>query len=147
MQEKLNVFVDPRLEIQWVPEVNGRGVFAKEDIPTNTLIERAPILHIPRGILNMGYWFCQAEGIPSETFIIDQYTIRWGDGIAGMPLGWVGIYNHSDNFNSHFLGWDDIDRSVVGVVTVRDIKAGEQVTVTYGDDFFKQKGYVTKIDL
>jgi hypothetical protein len=146
VNQKLDVFIDPRLEVKWVPEVNGRGVFAKEDIPVNTVIERAPILHIPQRIINMGYWFCQAEGIPSESFVIDQYMIDWGNDIAGMPLGWAGIYNHSDNNNSRLSEWDSVDRSVVGVITIRDIQAGEQVTVTYGETFFRQKGYVKKVD-
>lgn len=147
MQQKLDVYIDKRLEIRWVPEINGRGVFATADIPADTVIERAPILHIPTKLIDMGYWFCQADGITSESFVIDQYLIEWAPGISGMPLGWAGIYNHSDNNNSRLAGWNDVDDSIVGVVTIRDIQAGEQVTVTYGEEFFKKKGYVKKISL
>ncbi len=146
-QEKLNPFIDARLEIRHVEEVGGRGVFAKEDIPAGTLIERAPLIIIPKALLHIGMWFLQAEGIPDEEFQLDQYSIDWNDNSVAVPLGWAGIYNHSDRNNSRFCYWTDDDPTVVGIITLSDIVIDQQLTVNYGSNWFDKKPYVNKVNL
>lgn len=137
-------FIDSRLEIQWVPEISGWGVFAIADIPVNTIIERAPLIVYPAKISDMTFWLLQAEGVMSEDMILDRYLLKWKDGASAVPLGWSGLYNHSDQNNAAFqhCGEDKL----IEIQTIEPILAGEQCSVSYGDKWFKDKGYLKKID-
>ncbi len=146
-QEKLNIFIDPRLQARWIDEINGRGIFALEDLPAGTLLERAPLIVIPKALLHIGMWFLQAEGIADSEFQLDQYSIDWNDQSVAVPLGWAGIYNHSDRNNSRFCYWTENDPTVVGIITVSDVLAGQQLTVSYGSTWFDSKPYVQKVNL
>lgn len=146
MQKRLSPFIDTRLEIRWIDEIGGRGVFAREDIPTGVLLERAPLIIMPKSLIHIGMWFLQAEGMPDTEFVLDQYSLEWGPDSIALPLGWAGIYNHSDANNARFCYWSEEDPSIIGVITQAEILAGSQITVSYGANWFKAKPYVTKVN-
>ena len=134
-------YIDNRLEIRHIPEISGWGVFTREKIKMGAVIEIAPVIVYPRKLMEVAIWSCQAEGIPNPDLRIDQYTIDWlGNG--AFPLGWAGIYNHSDNNNCQFIA--DYERSLVGIITLRPIEPEEQLCVSYGETWFKAKGYIKK---
>ncbi len=136
-------FIDSRLEIRLVPEISGWGVFALQPVEKNVIVEIAPVIVYPNALMNFAIWSCQAEGIPSKDLMIDQYSIRWlEDGC--IPLGWTGLYNHSDNNNCQFIA--DYERKFIAILTLRDISADEQLFVSYGPTWFKDKGYVKKYE-
>lgn len=137
-------FIDSRLEIQWISEINGWGVFAIKDIPIDTIVERAPLIIYPAKISDMTFWMLQAEGFKSEDFILDRYMLRWKSESAAIPLGWSGLYNHSDQNNATFQNCGDV--ALIEIRTIKPIIAGEQCLVNYGDQWFKAKGYVKKVD-
>ena len=137
-------FIDSRLEIQWVPEISGWGVFATTDIPVGTIIERAPLIVYPAKISDMTFWLLQAEGVMSEDMILDRYLLRWKGSASAVPLGWSGLYNHSDQNNATFQNCGEED--LIEIRTTKQILAGEQCLVSYGDQWFKDKGYLKKVD-
>lgn len=143
MKGKSNPYIDSRVEIRWIPEINGRGIFAREDIPAQTFIEKAPLVIYPKKLMEMAIWMLQADGMRSEEFGLDQYAVDWSDQCA-VPLGWAAIYNHADTNNCEFFGFYEDD--LLGIVTLRDIKEGEQCCVSYGSDWFAKKGYIKKVD-
>ncbi|MFM2010791.1 MAG: hypothetical protein RLZZ479_1182, partial [Bacteroidota bacterium] len=63
---------------------------------------------------------------------------------AAIPLGYGGIYNHSDNNNCQFM--NDMDNGLLYIITLKNINAGEQLLVNYGNDWFDSKPF-PKIDL
>lgn len=136
-------FIDPRLELQWISEIQGWGVFTTEDLPPNFIIERSPLIIFPEKIVDMTYWMLQAEGIRSESFMLDRYMIRWGDSSA-IPLGWCGLYNHSDTNNVTFQA--HYEAQLMEIRTLRPITRGAQCLVSYGSEWFQAKGYITKVD-
>jgi SET domain-containing protein len=135
------IFVDSRVDLRYIEEIKGWGVFAWHDIGKNSLIEVAPVVVYPKKLIDVALWACQAEGIPNADLKIDQYTIGWQENVA-FPLGWTGLYNHSDNPNCQFIA--DYEKSMLGIQTLRDIKADEQLFVSYGKTWFEEKGYITK---
>jgi len=143
VKDKNNPYIDSRVEIRWIPEINGRGIFAREFIPAQTIIEKAPLVIFPKKLMEMAIWMLQADGMRSHEFKLDQYTVDWSDQGA-VPLGWAAIYNHSDTNNCEFHGF--YEDELLGIIALRDIKAGEQCCVTYGSSWFAEKGYVKKVD-
>lgn len=139
---KYSPFIDERLELRQVPEINGWGVFTKNAITEGAIIEIAPVVVYSRHLMELAIWSCQAEGIPNSELRLDQYTVNWGaDG--ALPLGWVGLYNHKDDNNCQFIA--DYGLNLIGIKTIKPISADEQLFVSYGEHWFNQKaGYIKK---
>lgn len=133
-------FIDSRLEIRHIPEINGYGVFTNEYLEVETIVETAPVVIIPKQLVDFAIWSCRAEGVPDSDLKIDQYILRWDDNTA-FPQGWCGIYNHSDNPNCFFVS----NKNLLSIITIKPVQAGEQLLVSYGEHWFEaKKGYVTK---
>jgi hypothetical protein len=135
-------FIDERLQIRWIEDIQGWGVYTSQPIASGALIEVAPVVVYPKPLANVALWACQAEGIPVKDLKIDQYSLHW-DGNNAFPLGWTGLYNHSDNPNCQFFA--DYQKSLLGILTTRDIASDEQLCVSYGQEWFDaKKNYITK---
>ena len=135
-------FIDRRLEIHFLPEISGWGVFTLQPISRGEIVEIAPVIVYPKVLMDIAIWSCQAEGISDERLKIDQYTIRWLDDEC-ISLGWTGLYNHSDNNNCQFVA--DYEKNLIAILSTQDIAADEQLCVSYGDEWFKKKSYIKKI--
>lgn len=136
-----NPFIDSRLEIQHIKEIDGWGIFTKEDIDEGVIVEIAPVVVFPRRLMEVAIWSCQAEGVPNADLKIDQYTVNWGhDG--GFPMGWTALYNHKDDNNCQFVA--DYLANLIGIRTIKPIFSNEQLFVSYGEHWFDKKGYVKK---
>ena len=99
----------------------GRGVFAKKAIKADTVIETAPVIvmsHEHRLLL--------------DQTLLHDYIFEWqpeGEKMCCMALGWIPMYNHSYRSNcEYFMNYDD---NTMYIQTVRDIKAGEELTINY----------------
>jgi SET domain-containing protein len=122
--------------------LHGWGVFADDDISANEMIEIAPGVMLEQSFLNACHYVAKAEGLKPEEIMLDQYGIGWTDGRAFFPLGWVGLYNHSDDPSAEFVYVSD---ELVGIRSTKSIQLGEEITVNYGDHWWKQKGYLQKL--
>ena len=64
--------------------------------------------------------------------LLHDYIFEWQPGGADMccmALGWIPLYNHSYQSNcEYFMNYDD---QTMFVQTVRDIQAGEELTINY----------------
>jgi hypothetical protein len=104
----------------------GRGVYAIRDIPAETLIERVPVLLIPKN---------QVFGDPAEPSpspAISWYVFDWS-GITkreyvALALGYGSIYNHSYTPNARYR---KVPPDVLEFVALRDIAAGEEILINY----------------
>jgi SET domain-containing protein len=106
----------------------GRGVFAIRDIPAGTVIERAPVILIPRE---------QVFGdsvVARRSARISWYVFGW-EGVTkrnyvALALGYGSIYNHSDTPNATT---EPEPPDVMGFHAIRDIASGEEITINYND--------------
>lgn len=96
----------------------GRGVFATEFIPAGTVFERVPVIVMP------------AEDILDSTdnCVLANYVFDWGRGTMALALGFGSLYNHSYHPNARY---DDKGRQTKIFTALRDIEAGEEITVNY----------------
>ncbi len=98
-------------------KTKGRGVFAREFIPVDTVFERVPLLIIPaKEIL-------QAE---TDTTLLG-YIFEYKKHVA-LALGYGSLYNHSYNPNARY---DDIGRQTKEFRSLRNIYPGEEITINY----------------
>ena len=101
---------------------HGRGVIATADIERGTTIEVCPILELAEG---------DASGL------LDDYTVAidGSDGTA-LLLGYGSLYNHSDEPNAEYVEAAD---DAYSFVALRDIAAGEQITISYGEEWWRTR--------
>lgn len=119
-------FVDPRLKMGWNEHI-GFGVFAEKPITKGEFVEMAPVV--------------VADKMPDGD--LAKYVIAWEDRVA-LPLGWTMIYNHSDENSCEMIA--NFQDRILAIVSNRDIREGEQLTVNYGPDWFSSRG-IEKITL
>jgi hypothetical protein len=106
-------------------ENKGRGMFTKQAIKGATVIETAPVIVLSA-----------ADRKLIDQTLLHDYIFEWepnGEQLCCMALGCVPIYNHSYSSNcEYFMDYDD---KMIYVQTVRDIKAGEELTINYNGDW------------
>ncbi len=103
-----------------------RGVFARHVIGQGTLIERVPVILIPKDQVP------DESKSPSQPCRISWYVYAWGEqeghDYVALALGYGSLYNHSYKPNAVFrLETPD----VVEFVAIRRIEQGEEITVNY----------------
>lgn len=103
----------------------GRGVFALQELAAETVIEISPVIVMSR----------QHRDFLDQTLLHD-YIFEWqpdGADQCCMALGYIPVYNHSYTSNCEYLM--DYDDKAMFIKTVRDIEAGEELTINYNGDW------------
>ena len=108
----------------------GRGVVAGRAIAAGELIERAPVVVVPRedraalDATRLGdYIFMWEHGTTGQ-------DIHSGKGRAALVLGFASLINHSAEPNCDFVRY--IEGEALDLVALRDIAEGEELTFDYG---------------
>ena len=106
------------------------GMFATEPIKKGEIIENCPVLVEKAAILN-------------KAGIIKDYYFDMPNREAAFPLGYGGMYNHSNNHNADTpLKNFDLNKRIMTVTANKDISPGEEVTVNYGNNYWKSRGII-----
>jgi SET domain-containing protein len=101
----------------------GRGVFTSAPIPKGSIIEISPVIVMPG----------QERSQIDQTKLHDYYFI-WGDedDQCAIVLGYGSLYNHAYQPNAEYA--PDFERQTLDFYALRDIQAGEEITVNYSGD-------------
>jgi SET domain-containing protein len=110
-----------------VMEGHGRGMLAGRDFSKGELIERAPIIPID-----------EKKWPNAAKTILSDYAFDWGekDEHAAIALGYISIYNHSYTPNAQLEQL--LDELMMEIIAIKDIRAGEEITINYNGDPEKQ---------
>jgi SET domain-containing protein len=103
----------------------GRGVFAKQGLRADTVIEASPVIVMDEA----------ARQLLDRTLLHD-YIFEWhpeGRSQCCMALGYLSLYNHSYSSNCEYFM--DYPAETMIIKTVRDIRAGEELTINYNGDW------------
>jgi SET domain-containing protein len=102
----------------------GRGVYTKEVIKANTIIEESPVIVMS----------AEDRALLDKTLLHD-YIFAWGDqkDMCCMALGFIPLYNHSYTSNCEYFM--DFEEETIQIKTVRQIAAGEELTINYNGDW------------
>jgi hypothetical protein len=102
----------------------GRGVFTTRAFAKGETVEHCPTLELPG----------------------DEVAGQLGDYVFGsnesedeviLPLGYGMLYNHSADPNCEYI--QEAPR-VIAYVTLRDVKAGEELFIDYGEEWWETRG-------
>ncbi|PVI07771.1 protein methyltransferase [Periconia macrospinosa] len=108
----------------------GRGVFATKDIPAKTIIDICPVL-----VLGL-----QENVDHIEKTSLYHYTYNWPTTsenreikvAQAVILGLGSMFNHSTQQQN--VVWErDTDRLIITYRSIRDIHAGEELCISYGN--------------
>lgn len=108
----------PQIEVRLLPPPLGRAIFAARAFARGELIERAPCLFVP-------------QKRPRPPAALADYYFRWPGGYV-IALGYVSLYNHSENPNVNATV--DADRCLIELVAMRAIRKGEELRFDYAGD-------------
>ena len=102
----------------------GRGVFTKQNIPANTIIEISPVVVMSA-----------EERILLDQTLLHDYIFEWGKDSKQccMALGYVPVYNHSYQSNCEYEM--DFENEIIKIKTVRSINVGEELFINYNGDW------------
>lgn len=100
---------------------HGLGVFTNKFIPKNTTIERAPTLNVHDDEIDEN---------------LRDYLFTENDKESVLVFGYGSMYNSSKKNN---LDYYDCGKRCIGFITNRDINAGEELTINYGDDYWNSR--------
>lgn len=103
--------------------IHGRGVFSSEDLGKDNLLEICPVIVLP-----------EEEVLTIHSTILHDYYYYWGEEEkeACIVLGFGSIYNHSSTPNAICV--PDYENLSFSYFTLKDIPAGEEITVDYSGD-------------
>jgi uncharacterized protein len=99
----------------------GRGVFATRAFASGEVIECAPVIVIPRE---------QVAALRGT--LLDDYWFWWDEQHNACALGCGSLYNHAAPANARFER--DRDAGVLVFTAVREIAAGDEITINYHGD-------------
>ncbi|XXF77124.1 SET domain-containing protein-lysine N-methyltransferase [Myxococcaceae bacterium GXIMD 01537] len=131
MSEGEPLFIHPGVKVR--PCEWGFGVFTDTLIPEGATIEECHYLKVPRE--NVG-------GPPLTDYV---FNLTWGEHEQARPGEWLAVvlgygmvYNHSHEPNAaYFRGGD---RDLFTFYATRDIQPGEQICITYGENWWNTRG-------
>ena len=107
----------------------GRGIFSKKALKADTVLETAPVIVMTAN-----------ERKFLDQTLLHDYIFEWqpeGESMCCMALGWIPIYNHSYRSNcEYFMNYDD---ETMYIKTMRDIRAGEELTINYNGPWNDKK--------
>ena len=100
--------------------VKGRGIFAQIKISKGETIEESPVIILPPADVKL-----------LEQTALKDYYFLWGEDEeqAAVLLGLCSICNHSYNPNAVFNL--KVEQKTIEFVALRDIQAGEEITINY----------------
>ena len=104
--------------------IRGRGVFPKESIKRNTLVEISPVLlFAPEEYKTHGQYT-----------VLDHYTYVWKGGQFALALGLGSMFNHASTPNVGY--YRDFENNVIRYTTMRDIEPDEELCINYGSNLW-----------
>jgi SET domain-containing protein len=99
----------------------GRGVFARRPIAEGAVIERVPIVLMPINLL--------VGGLANP--LLAKFVFYRNRTTVALALGYGSLYNHAYTPNARY---DDEPGAVMVYTALRDIAAGEEITINYNGD-------------
>jgi uncharacterized protein len=119
--------IKPYLYLKKIPS-KGRGVFTKEKIGANVVIEESPVIVMT-----------SKDRILLDKTLLHDYIFEWGikKDKCCMALGFLPMYNHSYESNCEYFM--DFDKETIQVKTIRPVSRGEELTINYNGDWNDNK--------
>ena len=119
-------YLQPNIELKHSAKINDRGVFANKDYKKDDIIEICP------GIL---------VGRNSFDNRMNDYLFSYDEDNDMVGFGYCSMYNDSDTPNA---SWSILSDNILKILAVDDIKKGDEIFVSYGDNYWKTRNIEKK---
>ena len=116
----MKIFNKIKLEIRYIDDVKGFGVFTLEKINIGDIVETCYFLPIYNSNINP---------LLDYLFQIDEHTTK-----RIFPLGYGSIYNHSDSPN---INWKVKDDKFIEFYSLKEIESGDELCHDYGSKYWQ----------
>lgn len=124
------IFLSNLIEVRKSP-IHRYGVFAKENIQKDTIIEESPYVEFDVNIFDL---FTKPNRLEDYYFAHPK-----SDKLGIFPLGYSVVYNHTDDNN---IALDIIlERETVIIKTSDDIKKDDELLMHYGSTYFPDRKF------
>jgi hypothetical protein len=121
ISKKSDIYVTPDINVKHSDKLSCRGVFANKEYKIGDIIEICPTLLVPLKI----------------SITLQPYVFKYDDTHNVFPLGYCGMYNHSDTPNASWIITDNLS---IKLEAIKDIKLNEEIYISYGDEYWKDIG-------
>lgn len=121
----MKIFVDNRLFLAKTQN-KGFGIFTKEDIPPNTIVEISPVIKL------------KINDLKQEFKKIKIWCYDWNQKNVGLSSGFGPLYNHDWNPN---IVMDYSKNQYFSFKTTKKIEKNEELTINYGSTWWKKNNY------
>ena len=103
--------------------IDDRGVFSSQLVPKGSIIEICAVIVIPRDEMNH-----------LKKTTLYNYYFDWDEESqsGAIALGYGSLYNHSYHPNTEYVL--DYDTNTLEFHALKDIEAGEEITINYNGD-------------
>lgn len=136
-EEKPKLNLPRKVELGY-SALQGRGVFAIEDISPGDIVERAPLVVMG---FRMNYHKDPAIWDYMFTNTCPCEDCKKHGGHFLMVLGYCQMYNHQDDNIAEIRF--DLKNQIADIVAIKQIKKGDEVFINYGPNYFKNKNKIT----
>ncbi len=106
----------------------GRGVFARVDIKKGEIIERCPVIEVPKHDI---------ASLRESILVTYFYYFGKNKQRLVVVLGFGSIYNHTYTPNATYK--EKYKEKAIDFVALKEIKKDEEITVNYGSGNTKNK--------
>lgn len=109
-----------KLEVRYIDDIKGFGVFSLEFIPKNTIIETCYCMKLFKDVMHPSF----------------DYLFNKDDNNAYLPFGYGSIYNHSYDPN---CVWKIISEElgIIQFYSIKDIEIGDEIVHSYGELYWR----------
>lgn len=109
-----------QLEVRYIDETMGFGVFASQDIDEGTIVETCYSIKTYNQVFNPCF----------------DYLFSLSNTESLLPLGYGSIYNHSYTPNIH---WRivNMEKPVIEFYALKKIRMGDELCHNYGQQYWK----------
>tara|TARA_Y100000310_G_C20436277_1_gene693879 strand:+ start:274 stop:837 length:564 start_codon:yes stop_codon:yes gene_type:complete len=134
------IFMSHKIEVR-ESSIHGWGVFTRERLDTNDLIEAAPVIlfhkdtcddfdyNRKREVRINPAGGLRIEGVHDRHVLMD-YPFTWKDKMLAFGLGYAGIYNHSTE-EPNAIWRPNFEYECIEIFALHNIEPGEEITVRY----------------
>lgn len=116
-------WINPKIEIRR-SLISGWGVFAKETLEADELLERCVLVPLP-------------TDVNQNDPLLENYRFGWPAGKKWekyvLALGWASLYNHSEHPNANWFGCGD--QYLFDFRSLSRIEKGQEIYVSYGQSY------------
>jgi uncharacterized protein len=99
-------------------KIQGIGVFAKENIQKDEIIEICPVIYLEK-----------KDTKEIDKTLLFNYYFSWEKDGSAIALGKESLYNHSYKPNAIYK--KDFENNILTFIALKKIKKGEEVLVNY----------------